>query len=92
MEARLKIEIPFYNAPQYPNNGYGGRGDITPSGSKADFELKLLGDIPEHIRSGDGRPGAYIFSSSAKVTKFGKIYSRYVFLLIFILIIKILFN
>ena len=57
--------------PPYPNNGYDGReDDITPSGSKADFELKLLGDIPEHIRSGDGRPGAYIFSSSAKVTKF----------------------
>ena len=76
MEARLKIEIPL----PVPILGYGGRGDrgdITPSGSKADFELKLHGDIPEHIRDGDGKPGAYILSSSAKVTKFGKFYSRY---------------
>ena len=86
LEARLKIEIPLYNVPSYPNNAYDRRDDIFLSGSKADFELKLLGEIPEKIRSGDGRPGAYIFSSSAKVTKFGKIFSRYVFLLTLILI------
>ena len=84
MEARLKVEMPFYNVPPYPNNGYNGMFE-PPSGSKADFELKILGDIPEHIRSGDGKPGAYIFSSSAKVTKFGTIYSRYEFLSILIL-------
>ena len=29
--------------PPYPNNGYGGMEDmITPSGSKADFELKAF--------------------------------------------------
>ena len=87
LEARLKIEIPLYNVPSYPKNGYDRRDDIFLSGSKADFELKLLGEIPENIRSGDGRPGAYIFSSSAKVTKFGKIFSRYVFLLTLILIL-----
>ena len=65
----MKIVIP-HNVGQV-------RGFITdmegfPSGATADFQLKFNVDIPEHLQNGGTKkPGYYIFSASAKVTKFG---------------------
>ena len=44
-----------------------------PSGAKADLTLRLKGDIPERLQyGGTEKPGDYVFSASAKLTKFGK--------------------
>ena len=44
-----------------------------PSGAKADLTLRLKGDIPERLQyGGTEKPGDYVFSTSAKLTKFGK--------------------
>lgn len=77
MEALLKIDIPTYFSP---SNGYRGEDFVPPFGSKADFELKVLGDIPKDVSYGTGKPGTYIFSTSAVITKFGKIMRRYEYL------------
>ena len=60
-----------------PHNVGQIRGYITdkegfPSGATADFKLKFDVDIPEHLQNGGTKkPGYYMFSASAKLTKFG---------------------
>ena len=54
-------------------HGYVIDKERLPSGAKADLTLRLKGDIPERMQyGGTEKPGDYIFSASAKLTKFGK--------------------
>ena len=62
--------IPIHNEGQ--TRGYITDIEDKISGATADFKLKFNGDIPEHLQNGGTKkPGYYIFSASAKLTKFG---------------------
>ena len=73
--ALLKVSIPFgYRIPfylgvrrdAYTKNVYDPSGACT-----ANFELKLMGGIPTVFpNSGPKKPGVYIFSASAKISRF----------------------
>ena len=57
--------------------GYVIDNEGLPSGAKADFMLRLKGEIPERGGNwreygGTKKPGDYVFSASAKLTKFGR--------------------
>ena len=81
IEAKLKIMIPLRNQYPYPRL----QNDLAPRGATADFVVRILADINHPTRSSDVRsysssshvaPGIYILSASAKLTKFGREWSR----------------
>ena len=66
----LKVLVPR-NIRQ--THGYVIDKEGLPSGAKADLTFRLKGDIPERLEyGGTEKPGDYVFSASAKLTKFGK--------------------
>lgn len=66
----LKVQVP---KDIRRTHGYVIDKDGLPSGATADLTLRLKGDIPERMQyGGTEKPGDYIFSASAKLTKFGK--------------------
>lgn len=78
LEASLKVEIPLRSPRiQLSIIDIGNYIDaMAPTGAKAELKLKVMGDIPEQIEYGDGKPGTYILSASTKVNKFGYLRGR----------------
>ena len=69
LTALLKVSIPYYlevRKDSYAKNIFAPSGSCT-----ANFELKLMGGIPTVFpNSGPKKPGVYIFSASAKISRF----------------------
>ena len=78
LETSLKVEIPLRRPRmQLSIIDIGNYIDaMAPTGAKAELKLKVMGDIPEQIEYGDGKPATYILSASTKVNKFGDLRGR----------------
>ena len=78
LEASLKVDIPLSNHRfelRIIDIGNYIRA-VEPTGATAKLKLKVMGDIPEKIEYGAGKPGTYILSASMKVNKFGDLRGR----------------